>query len=180
MLSMAACFPVYGPDAVRERATELWEGIKTEVCHPCTQDPSAYHLADPLLLRHDNRSVGTICVGISGRYTLSNRSRHSSGTRTGYHKAMSGYSAGTREKSRHRCNKSSGSAFPRFSSVVWDLELQLSRNQPRQASMPSLRPCPSFFGSSTDPPFPRTGHRYYPPSRLCSSRPEPYTLYRRP
>ena len=32
MLSMAACFPVYGADAVRERGTELWEGIKTEVC----------------------------------------------------------------------------------------------------------------------------------------------------
>lgn len=31
MLSMAACFPVYGGDAVRERGTELWDGIKTEV-----------------------------------------------------------------------------------------------------------------------------------------------------
>jgi hypothetical protein len=33
MLSMAACFPVYGSEAVEERGTELWEGIKTEVCH---------------------------------------------------------------------------------------------------------------------------------------------------
>lgn len=28
---MAACLPVYGGEAVRERGTELWEGIKTEV-----------------------------------------------------------------------------------------------------------------------------------------------------
>jgi hypothetical protein len=31
MLSMAECFPTYGAAAVRERGTELWEGIKTEV-----------------------------------------------------------------------------------------------------------------------------------------------------
>lgn len=31
LLSMAACFPVYGADACRERGTELWEAIKTEV-----------------------------------------------------------------------------------------------------------------------------------------------------
>lgn len=30
MLSMAQCFPTYGAAAVRERGTELWEGIKTE------------------------------------------------------------------------------------------------------------------------------------------------------
>jgi DNA repair/transcription protein MET18/MMS19 len=35
MLTMAACFPVYGVDAVKERGTELWEGIKTEVCRAC-------------------------------------------------------------------------------------------------------------------------------------------------
>lgn len=32
MLSMAACFPVYGAQAVGERGNELWEAIKTEVC----------------------------------------------------------------------------------------------------------------------------------------------------
>ncbi|WVQ96214.1 hypothetical protein IAU59_003318 [Kwoniella sp. CBS 9459] len=31
MLSIAACLPVYGAEAVRERGSELWEGIKTEV-----------------------------------------------------------------------------------------------------------------------------------------------------
>ncbi|OCF43478.1 DNA repair/transcription protein MET18/MMS19 [Kwoniella heveanensis CBS 569] len=31
MLSIAACIPVYGAEAVRERGSELWEGIKTEV-----------------------------------------------------------------------------------------------------------------------------------------------------
>ena len=31
MLTMGACFPVYGADAVRERGRELWDGIKTEV-----------------------------------------------------------------------------------------------------------------------------------------------------
>ncbi|WVF68679.1 hypothetical protein IAT40_003451 [Kwoniella sp. CBS 6097] len=31
MLSIAACLPVYGSEAVRERGSELWEGIKTEV-----------------------------------------------------------------------------------------------------------------------------------------------------
>lgn len=34
MLSMAQCFPTYGAAAVRERGTELWEGIKTEVSLP--------------------------------------------------------------------------------------------------------------------------------------------------
>ncbi len=34
MLTMAACFPVYGPVAIQERGTELWEGIKTEVREP--------------------------------------------------------------------------------------------------------------------------------------------------
>lgn len=33
MLSMAACFPTYGPAAVRERGKELWEGIKTEIMY---------------------------------------------------------------------------------------------------------------------------------------------------
>ena len=33
MLSMAACFPTYGAAAVRERGTELWEGIKTEIMY---------------------------------------------------------------------------------------------------------------------------------------------------
>lgn len=36
MLTMAACLPVYGPEAVGERKDELWECIKTEVrlhCH---------------------------------------------------------------------------------------------------------------------------------------------------
>ncbi|WVR08275.1 hypothetical protein IAU60_005322 [Kwoniella sp. DSM 27419] len=33
MLSMAACLPVYGAEAVRERGTELWEGMKTEILY---------------------------------------------------------------------------------------------------------------------------------------------------
>ncbi|WVQ79530.1 hypothetical protein IAT38_001629 [Cryptococcus sp. DSM 104549] len=33
MLSMAACFPVYGAEAVGERGDELWEGIKTEILY---------------------------------------------------------------------------------------------------------------------------------------------------
>ncbi|WVW86641.1 hypothetical protein I302_108694 [Kwoniella bestiolae CBS 10118] len=32
-LSIAACLPVYGADAVRERGAELWEGIKTEILY---------------------------------------------------------------------------------------------------------------------------------------------------
>ncbi|WWC65616.1 uncharacterized protein I303_108236 [Kwoniella dejecticola CBS 10117] len=32
-LSIAACLPVYGAEAVRERAGELWEGIKTEILY---------------------------------------------------------------------------------------------------------------------------------------------------
>ncbi|WWD20081.1 hypothetical protein CI109_104555 [Kwoniella shandongensis] len=31
--TMAACFPVYGADAVGERGSELWEGIKTEILY---------------------------------------------------------------------------------------------------------------------------------------------------
>lgn len=33
MLTMAACFPAYGADAVNERSKELWEGIKTEILY---------------------------------------------------------------------------------------------------------------------------------------------------
>ncbi|KIR60191.1 DNA repair/transcription protein MET18/MMS19 [Cryptococcus bacillisporus CA1873] len=33
MLTMAACFPTYGADAVNERSKELWEGIKTEILY---------------------------------------------------------------------------------------------------------------------------------------------------
>ncbi|WWC73452.1 uncharacterized protein I206_107422 [Kwoniella pini CBS 10737] len=32
-LSIAACLPVYGAESVRERAGELWEGIKTEILY---------------------------------------------------------------------------------------------------------------------------------------------------
>ncbi|WRT69441.1 uncharacterized protein IL334_006427 [Kwoniella shivajii] len=32
-LTIAACLPVYGPEAVRERGGELWEGIKTEILY---------------------------------------------------------------------------------------------------------------------------------------------------
>ncbi|KAK8849457.1 hypothetical protein IAR55_004790 [Kwoniella newhampshirensis] len=31
--SMAACFPTYGAEAVGERGTEIWEGIKTEILY---------------------------------------------------------------------------------------------------------------------------------------------------
>nr|ODN91252.1 DNA repair/transcription protein MET18/MMS19 [Cryptococcus depauperatus CBS 7841] len=37
MLSMAACFPTYGADALIERAAELWEGIKTEILYSSDQ-----------------------------------------------------------------------------------------------------------------------------------------------
>ncbi|ORY34974.1 Dos2-interacting transcription regulator of RNA-Pol-II-domain-containing protein [Naematelia encephala] len=33
MLSMAACFPIYGVEAVGERGGELWEGIRTEIMY---------------------------------------------------------------------------------------------------------------------------------------------------
>ncbi|WWC93066.1 uncharacterized protein L201_008031 [Kwoniella dendrophila CBS 6074] len=32
-LTIAACLPVYGAEAVRERGSELWEGIKTEILY---------------------------------------------------------------------------------------------------------------------------------------------------
>ena len=154
MLSMAACFPVYGCDAVRERATELWEGIKTEVCYSCLQSLSAHCLAGSLFLRHDNRGIGTICARISGRYTVSDRSRHPSGTRTGYCKAVFGYSARAREKPRHRCNKSSSSACPRFSSVVWDLALQLSRFLASAGKYAFSQSLPQLFRQFNHPALP--------------------------
>ena len=42
---MAACFPVYGPEAVRERGTELWEGIKTEILYSSDQTIEAAALS---------------------------------------------------------------------------------------------------------------------------------------
>ncbi|KAK4683806.1 DNA repair/transcription protein MET18/MMS19, partial [Tremellales sp. Uapishka_1] len=45
MLSMAACFPVYGAQAVGERGTELWEGIKTEIMYSSEQSTEAAALS---------------------------------------------------------------------------------------------------------------------------------------
>jgi DNA repair/transcription protein MET18/MMS19 len=53
MLSMAECFPTYGAAAVRERGTELWEGIKTEV----SQATLWHDLADYQILYSSDGAV---------------------------------------------------------------------------------------------------------------------------